>query len=108
MNAAGFTTTISAGAMSTPLTIFARDVGAPIRSITVSNTSQATTATIYAGSTANGPPLFRVRPSAFVSLPVMGQSAVTIGFATTAGAFEGTVFVHADPTALSATGFSLT
>jgi hypothetical protein len=93
--------------MQTPLTIYARDVGAPIRSITISNTSQATTATIYAGSTANGQPLFRVRPSAFVTLPVMGQNAVTIGFTTT-GTFDGSVFVHADPTALSATGFSLT
>jgi hypothetical protein len=108
VNPVGFTTTISAGAMQTPLTIYARDVGAPIRSVTISNTSQATTATIYAGSTANGPPLFRVRPSAFVTLPVMGQGAVTIGFTTTAGAFDGAVFVHADPTVLSATGFSLT
>lgn len=92
--------------MSTPLVIYARDVGAPIRSVTISNASQATTATIYAGATV-GAPLFAVRPSAFVTLPIMGQSAVTIGFTTTAAAFDGTVFVHADATALSATGFAL-
>lgn len=102
----GYTTNVSANLMGKALTITSKDVGGPIRSITVGNQTSATTASVYAGITVGGTPLVAVIAGNLLTVPLGALSAVTIAF-TTSSSYDGSAFVNADPEALSASGFVL-
>jgi hypothetical protein len=102
----GFTTNVTANLMGKALTLTTKDTGGPIRSLTIGNQTTATVVKVYAGSAAAGAPLVTIIAGNLLTVPLASLSAVTIAFVTSTS-YDGSAFIHADPEALSASGFVL-